>query len=244
MRPLQDYWDVKVVIGEPEAFAIQQQDLMDRPEDYGIIILGRMLTGCLFQAIDYVQAQRERRHMIEEMKPLYEKYDVLVSAGIGPAQRLDAQRAIGFLDKWERPSIFAPFNVTGAPALALCNGFSSEGLPLGMQIAGRPFDEQIVLRVAYAYEQATPWHARRPRLLAGARPSAITPPLAAARSITLETPTQTLVEMLAQRAGLKLNDKLFALLCAAAPHALAMAQRVKRRRDRFDEPADVFRLPD
>lgn len=244
MRPLQDYWDVKVVIGEPEAFSVHQKDLMQRPGDYGIIILGRMLAGCLFQAIDYVQAQRERRRMIEEMRPLYEKYDVLLSAGAGPAQRLEAQRTIGFLDKWERPSIFAPFNVTGAPALVLCNGFSKEGLPLGMQIAGRPFDEKTVLGAAYAYEQATPWHARHPQLVPGAAQIPITPPVHAFQADRLEPRTRLLAEMLAERAGLKLDERLFALLCEAAPHALAMAGRIRRRRDRADEPADVFRLPD
>lgn len=244
MRPLRDYWDVKVVIGEPEAFSIQQKDLMERPEDYGIIILGRLLTGCLFQAIDYVQAQRERRRMIEEIRPLYERYDVLVSAGIGPAQRLEAQRTIGFLDKWERPSIFAPFNVTGAPALVLCNGFSKEGLPLGMQIAGRPFDEQMVLKAAYAYERATPWHRRRPQLVPGAAQVPIIPPVHDFKADCLDPRTRLLVEMLAQRAGLKLDERLFALLCEAAPHALAMAGRIQRRRERADEPADVFRVPE
>ena len=242
MRRLQDYWDVKVVIGEPEAFAIQHKDLGERPEDYGIMIMGRLLSGCLFQAIDYVQAQRERRQMVAEMAPLYKKYDVLVSAGIGPAPRLDAQRTIGFADKWERPSIFGPFNVTGAPALVLCSGFGRDGLPLGMQIAGRPFDEQTVLRVAYAYEQATPWHDRHPKLVAGAAPVALAPPAASSRPVDIEPQMRQLVEALAQRAGLRLSDRLFALLCEAAPYALAMAHRIRRVRDRHDEPADVFRV--
>ena len=55
-----------------------------------------------------------------------------------------------------------PFNITGLPALALPCGFSSAGLPLSLQLAGRPFDEALVLRVGDAYEQATEWHARRP----------------------------------------------------------------------------------
>jgi Asp-tRNA(Asn)/Glu-tRNA(Gln) amidotransferase A subunit family amidase len=59
-------------------------------------------------------------------------------------------------------SNMAPFNMSGLPALALPCGFSEAGLPLSLQIAGRPFDEATVLRVGHAYEQATDWHRRRP----------------------------------------------------------------------------------
>ena len=57
-----------------------------------------------------------------------------------------------------------PFNLTGLPALSVPCGFTREGLPIGLQIAGRPFDEALVLRVGHAYEQATEWHLRRPAL--------------------------------------------------------------------------------
>jgi len=55
-----------------------------------------------------------------------------------------------------------PFNLTGSPTLALPCGFSSAGLPLSLQLAGRPFEETTVLRIGHAYEQATAWHTRRP----------------------------------------------------------------------------------
>jgi aspartyl-tRNA(Asn)/glutamyl-tRNA(Gln) amidotransferase subunit A len=55
-----------------------------------------------------------------------------------------------------------PFNITGSPTLALPCGFSASGLPVSLQLAGRPFDEATVLRVGHAYEQATGWHTRRP----------------------------------------------------------------------------------
>jgi aspartyl-tRNA(Asn)/glutamyl-tRNA(Gln) amidotransferase subunit A len=58
----------------------------------------------------------------------------------------------------------APFNLTGQPALALPCGFSDDGLPIGLQVVGRAFDEATVYRVAHAYEQASPWQARRPPL--------------------------------------------------------------------------------
>ena len=57
-----------------------------------------------------------------------------------------------------------PFNLTGQPALSMCNGFDSAGLPLSLQIVGHCFDEATVLRVGHAYERATPWRDRRPSL--------------------------------------------------------------------------------
>ena len=62
----------------------------------------------------------------------------------------------------EKPLLTAPFDVTGSPAVGVCNGFSAAGLPIGLQIAGRAFDEATVLRVADAYERATDWRNHRP----------------------------------------------------------------------------------
>ena len=64
-----------------------------------------------------------------------------------------------------RPSLIRftrPFNVTGHPAASVPCGVTSEGLPIGLQIVGRPFDEATVLRLADAYQRATDWHTRRP----------------------------------------------------------------------------------
>ena len=61
-----------------------------------------------------------------------------------------------------RRSFTAPFNLASTPALSINCGFTSGNLPIGLQIAGKPFDEETVLRVAHAYEQATNWHTRRP----------------------------------------------------------------------------------
>ena len=55
-----------------------------------------------------------------------------------------------------------PFNLANAPALSINCGFNSQGLPIGMQIGGRPFAEETVLKVGHAYEQNTPWHSMRP----------------------------------------------------------------------------------
>jgi aspartyl-tRNA(Asn)/glutamyl-tRNA(Gln) amidotransferase subunit A len=62
-----------------------------------------------------------------------------------------------------------PFNASGLPALSLPCGFTKDGLPIGLQLVGRPFDEATVLRAGHAYEQATEWHLRRPALAGSER---------------------------------------------------------------------------
>ena len=77
------------------------------------------------------------------------------------------QGSIDFLDGSavvERPFDTMPFNVTGSPAMSVCCGYTDGGLPLSFQIVGKRFDEATVLRLAHAYEQATPWRDRRPAL--------------------------------------------------------------------------------
>jgi aspartyl-tRNA(Asn)/glutamyl-tRNA(Gln) amidotransferase subunit A len=59
-----------------------------------------------------------------------------------------------------------PFNLTGTPAVSVCCGYTEAGLPLAFQLAGKPFDEVTLLRLAHAYEKATPWRSNRPRLAA------------------------------------------------------------------------------
>ncbi|MDH3287472.1 MAG: amidase [Betaproteobacteria bacterium] len=239
-RPMQDALDVKVIIAETEIFSIHYQDLVKRGGDFGRDILGRMLPACLFQAADYVAASREHRRMILEGRRLYDQYDVLLTAGLGPAPRLDAYRTPNF---WQRSNIFTPSNVTAGPALELCNGFSKNGLPLGMQVIGRPFDEATVLRVGHAYQQATDWHLRRPQLT----PGTPQPPVNAAanepKPADMDLKARALILDTATRAGLKLNERQQAILLETAPYALAMADRIRKDRDRFEEPALVFRFP-
>jgi aspartyl-tRNA(Asn)/glutamyl-tRNA(Gln) amidotransferase subunit A len=243
VRPLQQYYDVRIMLTESELFAIHQQNLIERPHDYGHHFLGRALCACLFTAADYVQAQRERRAMIADMQPLYQKYDVLLTAGVGPAPRLDAHRSIGFSGKWQSPGMGTMASVTGAPALALCNGFSAGGLPLGLQLIGRPFDEATLLRVGHAYETATPWRDRRPELVEGAEPVAIDHAAAEPHAAESDADTRAFAAAAARRAGLQLDEELFATLCEAAPHALAMARRIRRDNPWNAEPASVFVFP-
>lgn len=238
-RPMQDSFDTKVVIAESEIYSIHYDNLKARPGDFGRDFLGRVLPACLFQSSDYVQASREHRRIIAEMQPLYQKYDVLLTAGFGPAPRLDAHKTANF---WQKTNVFTPSNVTGGPSLELPVGFSN-GLPLGIQVIGRPFDEVNVLRAGHAYQQATDWHTRHPQLAPGAPQPALAPQGNEPVAAELDAATRDFVLRTAQRAGLKLNDYQAAILLETAPFALAMAERVRKPRDRAEEPALVFRFP-
>ncbi len=239
-RSLQSYFDIKVIIAESEIFSIHQQALQARPGDFGSDFLGRVLPAVLFQSIDYVQATREHRRIVAEMAPLYAKYDAFVTAGQGEAPRLDAHRTLSF---WRKPNLFTASNVTSQPALELCNGYGGSGLPLGMQILGRPFDEATVLRVGHAYEQSTSWRERRPQLVAGGQAPAITPPPVLSGESDPGTEVRALCAKMAARAGLKLNDQQFEQLVEGAPYALGMAGRLRRDLGYADEPANVFAFP-
>jgi aspartyl-tRNA(Asn)/glutamyl-tRNA(Gln) amidotransferase subunit A len=240
LRPAQDYYDVKVTIAESELLAVHERVLRTRPGDFGEDFLGRVLPAVLIGARDYVQAQRERRRILTEMAPVYADWDVLVTATAGgPAPRLDAWRTIQF---WQRPSLTTPFNVTGGPALAQCIGFSRSGLPLAMQIAGRPFADATVLRVAHAYEQATEWRRHRPALNPAASFSAQLPPVPDPDMGDVDAATRDRAADAARAAGLSLSERQFTMLCAAAPYVEAMTDRLYRERNWAEEPANIFQF--
>ena len=240
LRPAQDYYDVKVTIAESELLAVHEQALRTRPGDFGEDFLGRVLPAVLISGRDYIQAQRERRRMLAEMAPVYADFDVLVTATAGaPAPRLDAWRTIEF---WKRASLTTPFNVTGGPALAQCIGFSSSGLPLSMQVVGRPFDDATALRVAHAYEKATPWRMRRPQLDPHAEFSTALPPVPDPEPAQIDAATRDRVAIACRAAGLTLSDRQFEMACAAAPYVIAMIGRLYRDRPYSEEPANVFQF--
>jgi aspartyl-tRNA(Asn)/glutamyl-tRNA(Gln) amidotransferase subunit A len=194
----------------------------------------------LFTANDYVQATREHRRMMVEMEPLYDRFDAFVTAGLGEAPRLTDYRSVSF---WQKPSLLTAWNVTGQPVLALPNGFGRNGLPLGMQILGRPFGETTILRIGHAYEQATEWHRRRPALVPGAEAPAVTPPPVLSVTEPADAVTRDLCATAARRAGLRLDDQTLAQLLEGAPYALAMVERLRRDHGIQHEPANIFTFP-
>jgi aspartyl-tRNA(Asn)/glutamyl-tRNA(Gln) amidotransferase subunit A len=136
------------------------------------------------------------------------------------------------------------WNVTGQPVLMLPNGFGVDGLPLGMQILGRPFGEETILKIGHAYERATTWHTRRPDLVPGATAPEVTPPpVLSEPSDRADAETRDLCVKAARRAGLQLDDLMLAQLLEGAPYALTMVRRLRRDHDPAHEPANVFSFP-
>jgi aspartyl-tRNA(Asn)/glutamyl-tRNA(Gln) amidotransferase subunit A len=149
------------VILVAEAYAIHERDLLTRPLDFARYTYQRMMVGATLSAADLTQAFRLRRELaVLVNRGILDTYDAIITAnGLTPAPRLDEFPA----DASPRMTLLTiPFNVTGNPALALPTGFSTSGLPLGMQIVGRPFDEPTLFRIAAAYEAAAGTIDRRP----------------------------------------------------------------------------------
>jgi aspartyl-tRNA(Asn)/glutamyl-tRNA(Gln) amidotransferase subunit A len=160
LAPAQDYATCCRIIIRAEAYAIHRKWLRERPEDYGDICRSRMLDGATVSAADYIDALRLRARLTASTLAAFETIDVaLTSSSLDPPCRLDDVEAVQ--RAYPRQSR-QPFNVTGQPALAMPAGFTKDGLPLSLQIVGKPFDEAMVYRVAAAYEQATGWTSRRP----------------------------------------------------------------------------------
>ncbi len=240
VRPLGSYYDVKIIIAESEIFAVHQKNLAARPKDFGADFRSRVLPSVLFTAHDYVQATREHRRMMVEMQPLYARFDAFVTAGLGEAPKLADYRSVSF---WQKPSLLTAWNVTGQPVLALPNGFGRNGLPLGMQVVGRPFGEETILKIGHAYERATEWHTRRPPIVPGAVAPEVTPPPVLSVSSEVGADTRDLCVRAARRAGLALDDLMLAQLLEGAPYALAMVERLRRDHDVHHEPSTVRSLP-
>ena len=241
VRPLASYFDVKIIIAESEIFSVHAKNLLARPKDFGADFRSRVLPSVLFTAHDYVQATREHRRMMIEMEPLYARFDAFVTAGMGEAPRLSDYRSVSF---WQKPSLLTAWNVTGQPVLALPNGVGGRGLPLGMQILGRPFGEETILRVGHAYERATEWHTRRPNLVPGAAvPDVTPPPVLSEPTDRVDAETRDLCVKAARRAGLQLDELMLAQLLEGAPYALGMVRRLRRDHDPAHEPANVFSFP-
>jgi len=240
IRPAQDYYDVKIVSAESELYAVHEDNLRMRPGDFGEDFLGRSLAAVLVRGADYTQAMRERRRMIAEMEPLYRKYDLFVTAGPGPAPRLDAWRTIQF---WQKASLTTPFNVTGGPALVQCIGYTDGGLPLSMQVVGKPFDDALVMRAAHAYERATPWRERQPALDPAAEFSTALPPVPEPEKAEISNRRRDEIAAICRRAGLDLGERTFELLCASAPYIEGMVGRLRHPRPFTDEPMNTFRFP-
>jgi aspartyl-tRNA(Asn)/glutamyl-tRNA(Gln) amidotransferase subunit A len=159
LSPLGLFTDVNSLITAAEAYAIHRQWLLETPELYGERGRLRIMAGAFVAAADYVNAQRERARLVSEVATVMRDVDLLLM----PTRHIVAP-VLGGYDSSVGPSLTRPFNMTGFPALSVCNGFSATGLPTSLQIAGRPFEDHFVLKAGGAYEKATGFRTRRPEL--------------------------------------------------------------------------------
>jgi aspartyl-tRNA(Asn)/glutamyl-tRNA(Gln) amidotransferase subunit A len=160
----------------PEANSDHDHYLRTRPRDYSPALLYSLIAGLLTPAPVYVTAQRVRRLLCQEFDDAFGKVQVIVAPTLfSPAPTIDdcnrgyveedgkkinlTDRAGNFLTRYT-----IPFNVTGLPTMSVCCGFSSSGLPIGMQISAPSFMEGRVFQVAHAYERAAGWYQRKPPL--------------------------------------------------------------------------------
>lgn len=147
-----------------EAYAYHEPNLATQPQNFGPAVLNRVREGAMLSAADYIQAQRARATVSQLVGAVMTQVDAVVSpSGPRTASAFATHDPDG---TYKVPSFTNVFNLTGLPAMSIPCGFSSAGLPLGLQIAGRAFEEPTVFRLAHAYEQATDWHTRVPGLAA------------------------------------------------------------------------------
>jgi aspartyl-tRNA(Asn)/glutamyl-tRNA(Gln) amidotransferase subunit A len=159
---LDDYVACNRTILTSEAFAVHEKWMRERPEDYGALARERIMAGAFVRAADYINATRLRRKLTHDFHALFDRIDVaLTASSMDPACRIDDPQAVEYT--YGRQAR-APFNVTGSPAMSVPIGFSAAGLPLAMQLVGKPFSEALLYRVAHAYEQACGWDQRHPAL--------------------------------------------------------------------------------
>jgi len=145
-----------------EAYAYHEDTLKTRPQDLSTGVRNRAREGAFISAADYVDAQRARVILGNHVRSIMRDVDVVASpAAPQPAETFEEQDPDA---RYRMPSYTPVYNLTGLPAMSVPCGFSSDGFPIGLQIAGRAFDEATVLRVAHAYERATDWHQRHPEL--------------------------------------------------------------------------------
>jgi Asp-tRNA(Asn)/Glu-tRNA(Gln) amidotransferase A subunit family amidase len=164
LSPLIDYHAVGYLLMISEAFALHGPWLRKHFMDYGELFRDRVSLAATISGPDLVQATRRRRELCREMADRMADLDIIVSA----SQPAEAPK-ITELPKWigiEKASFTMPCNVTGFPAISICTGFGEGGLPVSIQLAGKPFTEPMLFRAAHAYETATPWRSKRPAMAA------------------------------------------------------------------------------
>jgi len=145
---------------QADAAAFHRERLAQRPDWFGADVRLRLEQGAAYSSGEYALARRTQTLSRRKAEALFEDFDALLLPTTPiPAPRIEGADA---LEQARRLTRFtAPFNLTGLPAISVPCGFSSEGLPLGLQIVGRAWGEVLLLRAAQAFENATNWPGER-----------------------------------------------------------------------------------
>ncbi|MFN8399292.1 MAG: amidase [Anaerolineales bacterium] len=152
---------------QADGAAFHRDRLKEHPDWFGVDVRQRLETGAAFTSTEYALARRTQVEVRRRCDILFEEYDALIL----PTTPIAAPVLEGE-DAVERARLLtrltAPFNITGLPALSVPCGFTTEGLPIGLQIASRAWNESGVLRIGYAYQEATEWHKMKPSIVTAA----------------------------------------------------------------------------
>jgi aspartyl-tRNA(Asn)/glutamyl-tRNA(Gln) amidotransferase subunit A len=145
-----------------DAAAFHRERMDSHPEDFGADVLARLQSGAAYSSGEYILARRLQAVLRRRYEELLEHYDILLTPTTpipAPILGADAVERARLLTRFT-----APFNLTGLPAISLPCGFTAQNLPIGLQLVARPWDEARLLQAAYAYEQATGWWQKKPRI--------------------------------------------------------------------------------
>jgi aspartyl-tRNA(Asn)/glutamyl-tRNA(Gln) amidotransferase subunit A len=145
-------------------------EAMEKTRQYGFgnevkrrIMLGTYALSAGYYDAYYLKAQKVRTLIRREFDQAFEKYDALVTPTSPTVPFKIGEKVDDPLQMYLSDVCTLPINIAGLPAISIPAGFG-DGLPIGMQIIGKPFGEETILKVAYAYEQSTEWHKRRPQI--------------------------------------------------------------------------------
>ncbi len=150
-----------------EAAAAHEELIRTRAADFSDEVRPLLQSGLFLTAAQYLGAQQARKKTIAAYREVWKSFDVLITP-TSPIAAPPIGATTARLGDREIPLVRAfldltlPFNLTGQPALSVPCGFTKAGLPIGLQLVGRPFDEATLFRAAAAYEAATDWHLRTP----------------------------------------------------------------------------------
>ncbi len=150
-----------------EALAYHAAWMRSRPQDYQADVRERLRLGAFVTGAHYVRSQQVRALLTREVDEILARRDVLLTPATPLAAPVLGERetTLGDGPSDVRAALLRctrPFNYSGHPACAAPCGFTAGGLPIGLQVVGRPFDEATVLRVVDTYQRITDWHTRRP----------------------------------------------------------------------------------